>query len=431
VQLRVPPGSSGEALAAALQGSVTDLVADLAVPRDVEVSLARQRRRLAAVTASIDGRPVAHRAAPDVGQHGTGGLERSVLEGILRRLSLLLGGHQGPHDAARLLVDVGCGRSSLVGDGHGVEAMELALDARADDVIVVEVSEATFRRADNDAQRAVVRMREGEFRKYGASYPDVRVVPTDDLAGHVRLRLNDVWLPAHQLGTAADWTDVVALLGRELSARRHWFLRVSDVSSLLDSHLGSLFPELVAVTRANYSAPLLTASLRELLRSGKRIRNLPRILWMLLEQGAAPAGPDVLRLAESPLLPKTTYGPRAYRDPVLLASRVRKSANEESWWVGNYTIPRHAVRLAPEVEEALMHADTPRRVAHAEWAAVRAVATDPDVGRVVVRTSRAIGPVRDALQALTTVPRVTASQELPPDADLTSFPVVRERENGA
>jgi hypothetical protein len=252
------------------------------------------------------------------------------------------------------------------------------------------------------------------------------VVLIDDRPGSVRLRLNDVTLPVHQLGAEAGWTDVVRHLGAELAGRRHWFVRMRDVARVLDDDLVYVFPDLLAVAEANYSRAQVTACMRELVRCGRRMRNLPRILWLLVEAGGSPAGSDIVRLAESPLLPKTRHQPPAGRDPLLQAVRVRKIAAEEDWRLGTYRARRHAIRLAPQIEERLVTDGAPAALARAEWAAVRAVATAPGAERVITRTVEALGPVRDALQAIEKAPRVVTSHELPPDADVGAYPVVTD-----
>jgi len=260
-----------------------------------------------------------------------------------------------------------------------------------------------MRNADQAATRAFAEFRNTEFRRHGVVYPDARVALTDDCQGTIGLRLNDVTLPARRLGPEAGWAEVVHHLGAELAARRHWFVRTTQVSRALEQDLIYIFPDLVAVAEANYSREQVAACLRELLRSGRRARNLPRILWLLIEAGGAAVGPDIVHLSESPLLPKTRHQPAAERDPVVQAVRIRKIAAEEDWRMGNYRLPKHAVRLDPGIEDRLLAEDGPDDFADAEWAAVRAVAAAPVTEHVVTRTVEALARVRDALQAIDSV----------------------------
>ncbi|HEX6150362.1 hypothetical protein [Nocardioides sp.] len=409
-----------------VQESLTGLTTDLGIGREALVEVTHERpRRPPLLTASLDGHPVAHLEADRLGgEEIAPAVARAVVGGVLRRLSLMADGFGSP--AGSYVVGLGCRPGTeRAGRGSAVEAAEVALDER-DDAIVVELSAATLRRVGRGAQHDVAKLREDELHHQGVMYPDVHARATDDPPGTVRLRLNDVTLPPYSLDPDAAWKDVVDLMAAEVAVRRHWFLRQGQVSARLDDDLVYLQPDLVAVIDANFSRAALTACLRELVRSGRRIRNLPRILWFLLEQADPDGDPDTLRLAESPLVPKSRYAPRADPDPLLLAAHVRKLANEEAWRLGNYRMPRGAVRLAAETEHALTRGGAdPEELARAEWAAVRAVAAEP-AERVITRSVRAIAAVRDTLQALPRPPRVTASQELPPDADLTQFRVLDE-----
>ena len=94
--------------------------------------------------------------------------------------------------------------------------------------------------------------------------------------------------------------------------------------------------------------------------------------------------------------------------------------------MGNYRLPRHAVRLDPGIEDRLLAEDGPDDFADAEWAAVRAVAAAPVTEHVVTRTVEALARVRDALQAIDPMPRVMTSHELPPDVDIDALPVLTD-----
>jgi hypothetical protein len=238
-----------------------------------------------------------------------------------------------------------------------------------------------------------------------------------------------VTLPVRRLGEHAGWTDVVHSLHAELAARRHWFVRMRQVRDLMDKDLVYVLPDLVAVAEANFTRAQITACVRELVRAGRRMRNVPRILWLMLEAGGGfPAKSDILRLSESPLLPKVRHRPSASPDPVVQAVRVRKLAAEEEWRLGNYRPLTQAVRLHPDIERRLLAKDGLEALARAEWAAVRAFAKAPQAEHVVTRTVGALGPVRAALQAVEKVPRVVASHELPPDADLQALPILSDPE---
>jgi hypothetical protein len=413
-----------------LRGRLSVLLAEFGLERESVITTDKAGPEATAATVSIDLRPVARlRSEHLTPEDAAETLLTGVMSRILRRLPLLAGSAVSGRSTAAYLMALGCrAPAGTAVDAFDVDAAEQLLDDRTGEEIVLELAASTMRRLDRAAASAMVELRETEFRKRGMVYPDVRVVLTDDRPGSMRLRLNDVTLPVHQLGEESGWTDVVQRVGTELAGRRHWFVRMGHVRRVFDEDLEYVFPDLVAVAEANYSHAQVTACMRELVRSGRRMRNFPRILWLLVEAGGSPAGSDILRISESPLLPKARHRPPADRDPIVQAVRVRKLAAEEDWRLGTYRARKHAVRLAPDIEERLV-ADSPAdALGRAEWAAVRALAAAPGAERVVTRTVAALGPVRDALQALENVPRVVASHELPPDADLSVLPVLTDPE---
>jgi hypothetical protein len=432
VEVRLPDNlhaGIADDLKDSLHVHLSALLTELGVDRTLTITTGRSGAGATATTVSIDARPVAHvgsghlRPGPAAGP-----LLDEVLPRMLRRLGLLAG-TAGSGSTSDYLTALGCrvppGTSA---DGFDVDVAEKLIDDRFGEQILIEVSERTMRRVEGDEARAMVALRETEARKWGVAYPDVRVVPTDRPAGTIRLRLNDVTLPARRLGEDATWADVVHHLRTVLESRRHWFVRTRYVAQIMDKDLVYFFPDLVAVADANYSRAQMTACMRELVRGGRRMRNIPRILWLLLEAGGSPAGSDILRMSESPLLPKARHRPSADRDPIVQAIRVRKLGAEEDWRLGNSRPPQAAVRLVANIEERLVAKGPVEDLALAEWAAVRALAARPGVRHVVTRTVEALGPVRDALQPLGDVPQVISSHELPPDADLGVLPVLADPE---
>lgn len=432
VGIRLPDqlyAACADSLTGSLRAQLSALLAEFSLEQALEVTAQTAGGNSTAASVTIDGRPVAYLWTEQLGpEHATEQLLNSVMSRILGRLPLLAGPDVAARSTAAYLMTLGC----RVPDGAAVHAFdaddaEQLIDARTDEEIVLRVAAATMRRVGG-ADRAMAQFRETEFRKQGVVYPDARVVLTDDAPGSVQLRLNDVTLPVRHLGADAGWADVVRYMGTELASRRHWFVRLRDVADLMDEELVYAYPDLVAVAKANYSPPQVTACMRELVRSSKRMRNLPRILWLLIDAGGSPAGQDILRLSESPLLAKARHRPSAEADPIVQAVRVRKLAAEEAWRLGNYRLPKHAVRLAPDIEDGLIAGDSPEALARAEWAAVRAFATAPDAERVITRTVEALGPVRRVLQAVENVPHVRASHELPPDVDIDALPVLADPE---
>jgi hypothetical protein len=425
------PGGLDAKVVTALMTSVETLLVGIAQQLDLPDHFKLDQQEPPAEpglgTLSIGGRPAAvFRCPVDAHLDDVRTIANEVATRATGRLRLLArDGSTGATPVAAYLADLGVPRPDLAADAMlDMEWAEAHLDQARPCEIGLEVSAATLRRAPGDDARAMGELRRRELLTYGVQFPNVWLLPTDEPAGTVRLQMNAVSLPTHWLGDQAAWTDVVEYLGHELHLRRHWFVRLSDVRERISGDLVYYFPELVAITRDNFSDEALTGCLRELVTAGGPIRNLPRILWLLLEQGTPHAGKDSVRLAESPLLPKARSRPAAERDPVVLAARVRKLAIEEAWRLGNFVQPTPAVRLTDEAETAITQATSAAELGPAEWAVVRAAMQAPDAEVVVTRTIEGIAPVRSALQSLPRTPRVMASHELPPDADLSTMRVL-------
>ncbi len=400
-------------LADGLRGYCRDLRVDAVVETTAAVDRSDQ------VSVSLNGRPLALAASDDVTRASAPGVElcHIALRGMAHRLPLLLG--DGAADWARQLLALGCALPPA-------DTSPRTSDLDAEDLfrrgapreIFLEVSPDTMRRT-GDA-RAVPRLREREFEKRGVRYPDIRLQLADTATDTLTLRLNDVTLPPLPLPPDADWPDAVGAVGDELAARRHWFVRSDQVERTLTDDFGFLVPELVSATLRAFTVEEVTACFRELVWSGRRIRNVPRILWLMLEEGDTHATTDRLRLSESPLTPRGRHQPGSSLDPVVLAARVRKMAAEESWRLGNYRFPQRSVRLERGLEERLL-GSTGDAVATTEWDIVRTLAAAPEAERIVTHTIEAIRGVREAAAPLARRLRVMASQELPPDVDVESF----------
>lgn len=393
------------------------LLDDLSVERTLQLSV--HTRRTPDVEISIDRRPVAHLALSNDLVGDPPALVTQALSAVTARLPVVAGVGPCSRSSAGYVCSVGRRVPTDLPDSSlEVGRAEHAIGDRDVEEIVVEAPLAIVRNARAADLDAVPNLRRREYRKRGMRYPNVRLVIQEDRPGLVRLRLNDVRLPGRRFDHDAGWGAVVRYLSEEITRRRHWYVREQHVARMLDEDLSLFFPDLVAVIRERFSPSEISACLRELVRSGWRVRNLSRILWTLLEQGGSPAGPDILRLDETPLLPDFPDRVAAERDPVLMAIRVRKLSVEERWRLGTYASPTGAARLPAELEELLTVIDRSTRLAKAEWSAVRAVAARPSVNMIVTRTVEALAPVRDALQCLAMPPLVVSSHELPPDADL-------------
>jgi hypothetical protein len=253
----------------------------------------------------------------------------------------------------------------------------------------------------------------------GLAFPDVQIALAEDSGPYARFTFQSVRLPALRLPEEADWHDVVVALRRELAAQAHWFLRASDVERTRRS-LDSPIPSLVRLSRMFFGDALLTGCLRSLVRNGDSVRNLPRMLWLLLESNPGRAGADTVRFAEAPVATSSSRVD-VPRDPDVLASGLRKRIAAECWRVGAPDDSEMRMRLPKRLEGALVEPRDTTSLASAEWEAVRLAGEFGRPGKpfqVVTHSTEALRPVRDALAALNRPPRVVAASEFPPDVRL-------------
>jgi hypothetical protein len=452
--VQVTAGITGAAitqLESGLQRAITDLARSLGVVRGVSIEVTRPGVGENTVAVWVEGRPLAVGLAAGSGLPAgdwARNLVSSVAHALLRRPSMLLDAPLAEQHAARLQASMSDDRRdsyrgvpaylldsgiSLPGNGQlnappglrqcdsGAEIGELLIDGLAPPEIVVEIAEATLRNTPADAAAALVGAREGLYAQTGVQFPDVQIVPADQPSSVVAVRLNQVRLPEFRVAEESGWQGVVPALSGILRAFAPWFLRVSDVRATR-TQLGDVLPDLISLSRSLYPDPLLSACLRSLMVHGDSIRNLPRILWLLLEAGAIGPADDRVRLAESPHLPSAGTAPVVQRDPELLASALRKVVAEEAWRVGAPGPADPCVCLPPEVERSLIEPADADALAHTELRAVAMLSSLDRPFQVAAHSALALRPLRYALLALPEPPRVVASQELPPDTEIQPVP---------
>jgi hypothetical protein len=339
---------------------------------------------------------------------------------LLRRLSLLDDRLARPDSVHHQLIDLGLPPWYTSDDPDPRERqqeLEERPAALAPTLILLEVPSRVARHYDADSLDAVARLRESALSRYGVRLPEVRLRLTEGSDDTVRIGLNEVWT-VQRLTDHADWAEVIALLESVLDGRLHWFVRAEDIESALDE-LSYAMPDQVANCLVHYDTATIAGCARELVRQGDSVRNLVRVIWLLLELGSWDALPDRLVLAEQPMQATVGLAPATARDPGVLASRIRGYNHEEAWRAGIDLPLGSAGRLSSEAEEQLGYAwDDIRNLVRAEF---RVVEEYVELGRpatVVVRTAEAIRPVADVLQAMPRPPKVIASAELRPDADV-------------
>lgn len=342
---------------------------------------------------------------------------------LLRRLDLWSPTRSPLRGVDHYLMQLGMGPvGSTGGDEPAAVEGERLLDLEAPAEIRLEVPAGVARQVEEPDTDAMINLRKDVFRLAGVELPEVRVTLTEPQLRRIRIGLNSTFVTVRDVPPDAGWGYVIDSLRRTLEGRLHWFIRMEQVERTLED-LRYVVPDLVDSCRLCYPTGVLTACLRELVRHGHSLRNLNRIMWLLLDLGSGESGPDHFLMAETPL-PRPGHATAATsRDPVALASRIRKCVREEAWRVGVAEPLGRAGRLSPEIEHGLQEASDVEEAARYEWSALTEYAElgGPDV--VLVRSVEAIGPVFDALQCLPAPPKVIASQELPPDTELADVPV--------
>ena len=345
-------------------------------------------------------------------------LRRQLGDRLARRLALLRGNGDRTRGVSDYLADLGFApargttpASRRPPFSKVVQEAEALMAHEPPRPMTVEVAQATLRHTTGSDRDLLVGLRQRIFSRSGVELPDLVITPTDAAAGTVRVRVNDITLPATRLPNAR-WADVVAHLESVVEPRLHWLLHGSQVKDAFDG-LSFLTPDLIGGALQCYPIPVLTGCLRELLRGGGSIRNLSRIAWQLLELGGGSPPTGTLLLTESPLLPSPRTPARPLTDPIALASRVRGGVADEEWRIGT-TAHRRPARLSARAERGLLAADGPDAVAQAEWQVVEeALASEADT--LAVSTVSVIGRVEQAVQALPVPPRVAALAEFPID----------------
>jgi hypothetical protein len=408
---------------------------ELGVNREPSVHIESTQSAQPTVDVSADGRPVASdvAAAEDDDERWPRAVALGVDRALRRHLSVLLDEPTTEQYAAKVGAIVSAENHAryrtvpgyLLDNGFSLKAIdnlkpepgalderptgfdvgEVILNVAAPRMITVELADAILRKGE-ETQRELVKTREEIYFQTGVHFPDVNLKIADLPPGMVNVEFNQVRLPEVRIHADADWRDVVHVLNDLLRAHIQWFLRTEDVEAAR-SVLSDTLPDLIWLSRYFFEAPLLTACLRSLVRNGDRMRNLPRILWLLLEAGATKAGEDCVRLGSAQLR-SSNSGPDVQRDPDILAA----------WQVDAPTGGSPIVRLPPELETALIEPADAAALAEAEWRAVRIIGSIGGPSRVVTHSMDTLRPVRDALLALPHPPQVMASLEFPPDTQL-------------
>lgn len=259
---------------------------------------------------------------------------------------------------------------------------------------------------------AVGNVRQELLHSLGAGFPDLQLSIEDSPLNRTRLFLNNVEGPWVRLAAGTDWNSMVATLQGLLLDHASWFVRTARLAEE-KSQVANLFYDLVEISDLNVSDSELTGCVRCLLANRDSVRNLPRVLWHLIEASRGREGVDEVLLAEPHMITPSQSALSLHPHPELSASEVRRGIAYEDWSGGaGYTTP--CVSVHPDVETALIDADT-STLGAAEWRALRTVFALGDVEVVAAHAPIAIARLRQALYCLPDPPRVIATRELTPD----------------
>ncbi len=411
------------------------VIEEFGIERDVDVEIVPRADDAEVVEVSADRRPVAIFPSPAIDWTAT--VSARTHSALLRRTRVLLddaavekAGKQlpgtvedGSSSAVRrtleYLLDNGIGVRSLATastwDEHlsACEAAERLINELAPRDLNLSVAESALRNTPNDERTRLVELRLALYNEFGIRLPDLTIAAHHLEPGEVRVQLNDVLAPSIAVNESATFPDVLTALQPTLVKQAAWLLRVEDVDAQR-AELGSVIPDLVGLSKAQLPSWLLCACLRSLMANADSVRNLARIVWLLLESGPPRDGIDEVMLAKTAV----DYLPAQGSDPESLASTVRRLVAYEAWAGGETPPDTPFVSIPTDWELALVRASDTGTIGKVEWRIARTVFTAGQPAVVVAHTVAGIGPLRHALRALPDPPRVIASQELPPDAPL-------------
>lgn len=356
-------------------------------------------------------------------------------QALMRRLPLLLHDshvnrlasrlHLQPHDRARAILGY------ILSNGVDLRRLpDLTTPAWADDMSPAEVAEVLLDQVEPSLRisvpqsilanlsqadvKAMPDFRENLLHTLGAHFPHLDLAIDSEPGAQPRIFLNDVEAPSMHATTSSSWTELVSAITDVILDHIAWFVRVNAVVDA-KARTSSLFYDLVDISDGTVSNAELAACLRCLLADHDSIRNLPRILWQLIEATQDAGGLDEVLLAEPHLSAVTQSTEALHPDPEVSASEVRQGIAYEDWTGGEPPARPVAVTVPLEVEIELVDAADAEARGAAEWRMVRAVHLHGHVEVVATHAPAGIARTRQALYCLPIPPRVIASRELPPD----------------
>jgi hypothetical protein len=231
------------------------------------------------------------------------------------------------------------------------ELAEVAMHAMAEPSIEIRLSETTLRTATLHGMRrnAFVEMRRRMFRDLGVTFPDIKVTIDAEVQTRAAVvRLNDVRGVPRPLSGEAGVASIVTLLEQRLRAHPSWFVSLSEVYRTIED-LKLALPDLVAAVQGRYGEPKLSLFGRTFVEERVPVRNVARLMVLLLDAPPPSTGHDLVRLAE----PSRRTDQRERLGARGLVSHTRKQINEEAarFRPGLETVEH--TRLPAELDAAL------------------------------------------------------------------------------
>jgi hypothetical protein len=261
---------------------------------------------------------------------------------------------------------------------------------------------------------AVGHVRRDLLHRLGAGFPDLKFSIERGPVTRTQLFLNDVEGPWVRMAAGSDWRSLVSTLEGLLLDHASWFVRAAHLAEE-KTRVANLFYDLVEISDLNVSDAELTACVRCLLANRDSVRNLPRVLWQLIEASQDSGRVDEVVLAEPHMITPEQSTRSLHPHPELSATEVRRGIAYEDWTGGVVGQPTTTVSLPLEAETAVVDAADPSTLGAAEWRVLRAVFGHGKVEVVAARAPVAITRLRQVMYCLPDPPRVIATRELPPD----------------
>jgi hypothetical protein len=232
------------------------------------------------------------------------------------------------------------------------ELAEVAMDALGGPKIEVRLNDATLRAAtlSGTHRHGFIDLRRKLFQELGIMLPDVSVAIDGTIPdGAAAIRLNAMLGGPRLLPDGAGIEPLIALLDQRVRAHPSWFVSLTDVRQTIEG-LRLALPDLVAATLDRYDEAHLSLLARTLVDERVPVRNAARLLVLLLDTPSPSTGRDMVRLAEPSR--RTDQQPER-PGPRGLVSYGRQQINEEAARTrpGLATVPY--ARLPVDLDEAM------------------------------------------------------------------------------